>query len=281
MCGDSQNAIVGLKDGTVVCARYRKNSFVVYAEVLAFYLSRLLKMDCLPEVVLVWSTSTSRLWREVDTSVVSWDNNETVSLMRQIKSATFAPHAPRIIREAYLKGQLITSDTILNSNLTNPRDIADVIQWGTMIVFDSLVGHYDRFRKWEEINQYSSTGKVHNCLKSYKGKLWLIDHEKTFFYRSNKRGIDSTFRHVMHFHDKMLKTMCVFQSSLVEAVLKLATSHSPFQTLWNYTRHYEPLLDSIQRNNKFALIATLFNRRLGHIVQWIKRCNELHTGGTL
>lgn len=278
MCGDRQNAIVGLENGSVVCARYRHEPYFVYAEILAFYLSRLLKTDNIPEVVLAKTDSSSELWRNVDTSLVSWESNQTVSMTRQLENVRSSPTAPTIIRDAYLRKETITDDTIKRSNLSIPSDIVEVIQWGTVIVFDYLINHYDRLSEWLKDNKNSLNWLLHNSLLSNDGKLWLVDNEKCFFYPSKRKH--PTYASMEQFNEKLLKTLCVFQSSFVKEMQALATSHSPFETLWKFASSYEPLLDTMERDSRYFMFVKRFNERLRQILRWVHSCKELQTGDT-
>jgi hypothetical protein len=53
---------------------------------------------------------------------------------------------PSVIKDAVTSGKPVNSDVIYNTN--TPRSntsIPDLIQWGTMIIFDNLIEHYDRY----------------------------------------------------------------------------------------------------------------------------------------
>jgi hypothetical protein len=53
---------------------------------------------------------------------------------------------PATIREAYFRQETITSN-LINSSWTlqnNPGMLSELIQWGTILIFDDLIGHFDR-----------------------------------------------------------------------------------------------------------------------------------------
>jgi hypothetical protein len=116
---------------------------------------------------------------------------------------------------------------------------------------------------------------IRNLRKSSQdGKLWLIDNESGLFdayellepYHRNSRFTT--------FHNKMLRTMCVFQSSLVKA-LKLLSSHaSPHKRLLNFSRSFEPLIDFLPKDNLYSQFAEMFDKRLAFVIEWIKRCEN-------
>ena len=73
----------------------------------------------------------------------------------------------------------------------------------------------------------------------------------------------------------MLKTMCIFQSSVVFKLRKLSKYPSAFQHLWDYASFYEPLLKNFEKNEQFIVLSKLFNSRLDDIILWIDHCKSL------
>ena len=73
----------------------------------------------------------------------------------------------------------------------------------------------------------------------------------------------------------MLKTMCIFQSSVVFKLRKLSKYPSAFQHLWDYASFYEPLLKHFEKDKRFILLSKLFNSRLDDIILWIDHCKSL------
>jgi hypothetical protein len=54
---------------------------------------------------------------------------------------------PPVITNAYKTGNPVTNNIITQYTkplLSKPHAVAELIQWGTIIVFDNLIGHYDR-----------------------------------------------------------------------------------------------------------------------------------------
>ena len=56
---------------------------------------------------------------------------------------------PQAIQDAYKLGTPIKSENIgyYPHIISEPTAIAEVIQWGTLIIFDNLIGHYDRYMR--------------------------------------------------------------------------------------------------------------------------------------
>lgn len=271
-CGDSKNAVALLPDKTGMCVRYSQKQLQIYAEVLAFYLSRMLNMDNVPEVLLASSNSSSPRWKEVNVTRFRWGDNVILSLIRKIPGKTTKIRMPEILRQAYLNGQTVTSSVIRALNTSNMTEIADLIQWGTLIVYDSLTGPYDRLYLVKS-GRPEFTGTLNNAFKSSIGKIWLFDHEKTLIYYNKNRGPVYNFTSSVKFHDIVLKTLCVFQSTFVDGLRVLSKQPSPFITLWNYSLSQEPLLDTMTKDHNFKVCEKWFNKRLTHILQWIEQCN--------
>ncbi|XP_053402934.1 four-jointed box protein 1-like [Mercenaria mercenaria] len=85
VCGRQLNALIKLKDGTSMCAKYR-GKYKAYGEVLTFYLSRLLNMNNVPLVFLVKTNATSVFWKQVNISSLSWEEDQIVTLIEWISN---------------------------------------------------------------------------------------------------------------------------------------------------------------------------------------------------
>lgn len=290
-CGRPQNGYAILQDGTRMCVRYRQpHSSYVYGEALSFYLSRLLQMDNVPAVVLAQTSSTSQQWRAVNISSLDWKENKTIAFIQwidNINSGTSSrAYIPPIILQAYRIGMPITSHVISKSLLfrRNPALIAEVVQWGTMIVFDYLTGNYDRIASMQdaedkEKNPTIMEEPIRNLRKSSQdGKLWLIDNESGLLDAYELLEPYLRKSQFSTFHRQMLETMCVFQSSLVSSVLKLSEHSSPHQRLLNFAGSFEPLIYNLPKEEHFKLFVEMFDQRLADVVNWIKYCQTLDAG---
>ena len=116
---------------------------------------------------------------------------------------------------------------------------------------------------------------LHNSIKSPNGKIWLIDNERGFFYGNEKESeIKHNFMVTLKLHDRMLKTMCIFQLSFVDKLRKLSKHPSAFQHLWNYTSFFEPLIKEF-KDRWLSILGKIFNTRLNDIILWIDHCKSL------
>ncbi|XP_071099818.1 four-jointed box protein 1-like [Haliotis cracherodii] len=285
-CGRPKNGFVVMEDGTTMCARYRHpHDTLVLGEVLSFYLSMLLGMDNVPAVLLSQVNDSSIHWRSQDTEALGWGNNQYVALIQWIdnmNSRRAHVQMPQTILEAYRAGDIVNSDTIAEKKLS-AEALSDIVQWGAMVIFDYLTGNYDRVASMQDAAEKEKSPKIiqddiRNLRKSTTtGKLWLIDNESglldayDLLYHSGSNGDN-----FLHFHKEMLQAMCIFQKSLVDALYQLHGSISPHEVLEHYARTYEPLIDAVQKDATYNLFKTMFSKRLGEVIQWIKFCKDSH-----
>ncbi|XP_060561251.1 four-jointed box protein 1-like [Ruditapes philippinarum] len=191
---------------------------------------------------------------------------------------------PPVITNAYKTGNPVTSNIITQYTkplLSKPHAVAELIQWGTIIVFDNLIGHYDRLVLYQSIGPLGNSRRslergLYNSLKSPNGKLWLIDNESAFFYQSKYQGPIYKYTQLLKFNDRMLQTVCIFQSSLVAELRRLSRQPSAFHYLFDFAGSYEPLLANVILDPRFELFAKIFNTRLGQILEWVEHCQTLY-----
>jgi hypothetical protein len=135
--------------------------------------------------------------------------------------------------------------------------------------------HYQLVGETETRLRRISTA-LYNCVMSPNGKIWFIDNEFSMF-TERKHKISKEYNiHLQTFNNIMLKTMCIFQSSLVNELRNLHKYPSAFHYLWYYASSFEPLLNNFHRHNDVQLntSAALFNQRLGDIIGWIYVCKS-------
>ncbi|XP_041365524.1 four-jointed box protein 1-like [Gigantopelta aegis] len=283
-CGRPKNGFVVMKDGIKLCARYRHPfNKLVLGEVLSFYLSLLLKMDNVPAVLLSQVNKTSSKWEGSDPGKLGWDENQYVALIQwidDIEHGNSRVQMPPLLFEIYKTGSSLDQN-ILTKHKLQPKDISNIIQWGSMIIFDYLTGNYDRVASMQDGAEEQNTQTViqddiRNLRKSTKtGKFWLIDNESGLLdaYELLYRSFDYGERFV-RFHKQMLQTMCIFQHPLVEALRNLHNSIKPHELLEQFARKYEPYYDKVPRDHTHSLFHTMFSKRLSDVISWIQHCES-------
>ncbi|XP_045191356.2 four-jointed box protein 1-like isoform X2 [Mercenaria mercenaria] len=283
VCGRQLNALITLKDGTTMCAKYR-GKYKAYGEVLTFYLSRLLHMNNVPLAFLVKTNATSVFWKQVNISSLSWEENQIVTLIEWISNSS-KTRLPPIIYDAFIKRQPITGRTISSSNIIDktPEGIAEIVQWGTVILLDFLTAHLDRyvrinFAEGRGHHPSFSSNYTKNLIHSKNGKIWLIDNESTFFlsYFLTKCAKYNCVARRLRFYEVVLKTVCVFQRSVVNALMRQLRNGSIYKSLLLLSKTFQPLQGGLTFDDKYSLIADVLNKRVAQVVKWIQYCQHKH-----
>ncbi|RUS89549.1 hypothetical protein EGW08_002667, partial [Elysia chlorotica] len=162
------------------------------------------------------------------------------------------------------------------------ESLVTLAQWGTMIIFDYLTGNYDRVASMQDGVERENDPtileqSIRNLRPSKRGaKLWLIDNESglldayTVLYLQH--SVNSKF---IQFHESMLRTMCVFQSSLVRRVERLYQHPAPHRALMRTATHRDALVRKVARDESFRLFREKFPQRLANVVRWIQDCREM------
>ncbi|KAK3585410.1 hypothetical protein CHS0354_020123 [Potamilus streckersoni] len=283
-CGRPKNGFVVLEDGTYMCARYRDpHNKLVFGEILSFYLSLLLGMDNVPPVVLSVVNSTSKYWRATNVHSLGWDDGKMVALIQWISdmdSASSLEKIPPVLLDAFVEKIPINGSTMLSHHVSGPVDVPDLIQWGTMIVFDYLTANYDRMASMQDAADSQNKpdilqDNIRNLRKTVTTrKLWLIDNESGLLDAYELLYNDPSGVRFIKFHDQMLHTMCIFQKRLVKSISKLYHSDKPHTVLENFAKFHEPLLNKIPKDSTYSLFITYFSQRLKDVYDWIKKCEN-------
>lgn len=131
----------------------------------------------------------------------------------------------------------------------------------------------------KENNPHIIEESIRNLHKSSSdGKLWLIDNESGLLDAYDLLNPHDNNQRFQTFHNKMLQTMCIFQSSLVKALKRLDKSPYPHQRLLNYAQSMEPLLENISSVKPYQLFIKMFDKRLKTVIRWINHCEQLQKG---
>lgn len=283
-CGRPKNGFVILQDGKPMCARYRDpHNKLVLGELLSYYLSRLLEMDNIPAVVLSRLNSTSH-WQAVKINSLDWEEGKFVALIQWIPDMdSMRSHVriPPLIYKSYTSGEPVTEKTIFNSTL-KVQEVSELLQWGSMIIFDFLTGNYDRFASMQDAAEKEKKPSIileniRNLRRSTKtSKLWLIDNESglldayDLLYKGGRSGA-----RFIKFHKDMLQTMCIFQKSIADAIKLLSQTPEPHVLLEKFARKHESLLDKVPKDYSYSLFRTHFSKRLNSVQEWITHCQTL------
>ena len=108
-------------------------------------------------------------------------------------------------------------------------------------------------------------------------KMWLIDNESGLLdsYELMYTGGASGLRFV-NFHQRMLKSNCIFRRSTVGQIQQLADSDDPAYVLMKHTEHYDSLYHKLPVNTKcFKIFRANFHNRLKEILDWVQSCKAI------
>ncbi|KAL4224500.1 hypothetical protein ACF0H5_015201 [Mactra antiquata] len=288
-CGRPMNGYAVLNDETRLCVRYRQpHTSFIYGEALSFYLSRLLQMDNVPTVLLAKTNSTSKLWRAVNISSLTWEEDKMVALIEWVHDINSGfrskTYIPPLLLQSYRSGEPVTERIIQESSHklnANTRYITDIVQWGTMIIFDYLTGNYDRVASMQDAENRENNPKImeesiRNLKKSASnGKLWLIDNECGLLDAYQLLEPYSPNTRFTTFHKQMLQTMCVFERPFVTALRKLNSQPSPHKRLEKFAVSFEPMLADLPNEKLYDKFSHLFDKRLAEVISWIQHCESL------
>jgi four-jointed box protein 1 len=287
LCGRPKNQFITLDDNSTACARYRHpQDNLVYGEILSFYLSRLLGLDNVPAVSLSRLDSQSVQWQGQNFSAADWKDGQIVAMIQWIDDLSHTRsrvRMPTLLLSAYESGHPLTYQTNQLYNATADQ-LTAIVQWTDMIVFDYVIGHYDRVASMQDgAEQESNPLIMHDSIRNLRrawptGKLWLLDNEcglldaYTLLYGQNA-GI--TGERFLRYHQRILQSLCIFRRQTVDRVRWLASKSRPDQILLHVVENADPLYRHFTNVSDFELFRRFFRIRLKDILMWVDHCSVL------
>lgn len=229
-CGRSTNRLATLSDGSKACVRYGINPEQIQGEVLSFYLSRLLGMPAVPPCIL--SKVGGPQWSLAELGGTGWASGSLVTITPWLANLT-SVLPPLALRAE--DGKLRPLQEELHSGQTG---MAELAQWGDLIVFDYLTANFDRLvsnlfsLQWDPRVMLRGTNNLH---RSPDGTLVLLD---------NEAGLAHGYR-VRHSWDKynqeLLATVCMFRRGVARKLEELLFRRSAAEELHALYLAGEPL----------------------------------------
>lgn len=285
-CGRPKNQYIVFKDNSTFCARYRHpHDKLIHGEILSFYLSRMLGLDSVPVVMLSQVNSTSPQWRGHNLTKTEWQQGTIIALIQWIHHLTYKESQvtiPTVILDAYESGYAF--------NWTHPAlrrmtagQLQVLLQWSDLILFDYITGNYDRVASmqdgaYEKGSSDIMREHIRNLRQNWQTrKMWLIDNESGLLdsYELMYNGGESGLRFI-NFHQRMLKSNCIFRRSTVGQIQQLADSDDPAYVLMKHTEHYDSLYHKLPVNSKcFKIFTAHFHIRLKEILDWAQSCKTI------
>lgn len=215
-CGRMQNRLVTFDDGKKSCCRYRHNNDQIQGEIFSFYLGRLLGISNLVPSALALVDTRETRWSAAasQVSLAQWSSERPVVLTQFVEDLR-----PALIPKHFqVKGQRrlhpIKDDL---DNLTM-SDIADLVQWSDLIIFDYLTANLDRVvnnmynERW---NPEMMRQPAHNLARTKDGLLLFLDNESGLLH--GYRLLEK----YENFHQSLLDGLCLFRESTAKAISHL------------------------------------------------------------
>ena len=266
-CGMMQNRHLVFDDSTRACARYRINADQIQGDIFSFYLSRLLGMRNVPPSVLATADGGRHQWSGVDRQLVAaqWNPTRAFVVTPWVKGLAPAFIPPNLRPE---NRTLHPTAAALRNKTRN--ELVDLMQWSDLIIFDYLTANVDRVvnnmfnHQW---NDHMMDRPAHNLHRSSpSGLLVFLDNESGLFH--SYRLLDK----YAHYHDSLLRSLCVFRRSVAERVRTLYREGDVGKRLVELFEEHEPLhrnITTIPLENMHIL-----HRRLGDIYRQIELCEQ-------
>ena len=270
-CGRMQNRQITFADGTLACARYRLNTDQMQGEVYSYYLAQILNVPNVPPTLLQLADTRTDKWASVDEDVVAaqWHPGKVVALTPWIDNLE-SVYIPPTLRPQEEK-QLYPDQNL--AELT-PNEIAELVQWSDLIVFDYLTANLDRVvnnmfnLQWNSAMMESPT---HNLEKNAEsGSLVFLDNESGLFHSYRLLGRYSSY------HDELLQSLCVFRKKTAAMIARLYKSRDIGTVLQTTFEKAEPLFRYLPRI-PMKNLQTL-QSRIDAVYQQITHCQEKFTG---
>ncbi|KAM9302262.1 four-jointed box protein 1 [Gastrophryne carolinensis] len=235
-CGRSTNRLATLSDGSKACVRYGINPEQIQGEVLSYYLSRLLGMPAVPPCIL--SKVGSPQWSQADLGGTGWALGSLVSITPWMANLT-SVLPPLALRAE--DGKLRPLQEELHSGQTG---MAELAQWGDLIVFDYLTANFDRLvsnlfsLQWDPRVMLRGTNNLH---RTPDGTLVWLDNEAGLAHGYRVRQSWDKY------NQELLATVCMFRRGVARKLGELHSSRSTAEELHALYLAGEPLAEELGR----------------------------------
>jgi len=271
-CGRMKNRLGLLSDGSRVCLRYRTNSEQIQGELYSYHLAKLLRIRNVLESKLLFINKSSGFWGRINITANSWDDRKLIIATKFVKY-TLPVHLPQVLLERNFKVDLNIS-LCGNGNENNMGLIMSLFQWSDMVIFDYLIGNFDRVVSNMFSLQWHSTSlmdPIDNLVQLNQGLWVFIDNEEGFSH--GYRLLDRFEK----FHFKLLKNMCIFRRETLQRLNFL--SNLSAQEL--HTHIWHSILESSNKSHildYFTKISehnlNILKGRIDVVLKFVNGCRE-------
>ena len=271
-CGRMKNRLGLLSDGSRVCLRYRTNSEQIQGELYSYHLAKLLKIRNVLESKLVFINESNDFWRRINITDNSWYDRKLIIATKFMKY-TSPVRLPQVLLERNFKVDLNIS-LCGNDNENDMGLILSLFQWSDMVIFDYLIGNFDRVVSNMFNLQWHSTSlmdPIDNLVQLEQG-LWLfVDNEEGFSH--GYRLLDRYEK----FHFKLLKNMCIFRRETLQRLnflSKLSAQELHRQIWYSISESYKKshILDFFTKISQHNI--NILKGRIDLVLSFFNGCRE-------
>lgn len=271
-CGRMGNRLGLLSDGSKICIRYRTNSEQIQGELFSYHLSKLLGIRNVLESKLLLINDTDEFWGHIDIKENSWNNMKVVTATKFIEDS-LPVHLPAAILGGNFKIGLNTSFCGLSQEITT-RTRMFLLQWSDMVIFDYLIGNFDRVvSNMFNLQWYSRSlqDPIENLMQLSNGILLFIDNEEGFSH-----GYRLLQRYEMY-QLKLIENMCIFRQETLESLLfldQLSTTELQRKLWHSILQSYKDskILDYMTRMSQHNI--SILKKRINLIKMFVLKCKE-------
>nr|XP_056707899.1 four-jointed box protein 1 [Euleptes europaea] len=242
-CGRGSNRLAVLSDGSRACVRYGINAEQVQGEALCYHLAELLGIQArLPPLALARVEARGGQWAAVREELrgAHWAEGAVVSLARWVDNLTdvVAPLPWRA--QAGRRPQPALAPAQLRG--LAPAQLAELVQWGDLILFDYLTGNFDRLAsnlfslQWDARVMQRATS---NLLRGPDGGLVFLD---------NEAGLGHGYRLLAvwdQYNEPLLRSVCLFREATAQRLRELHRRRNAAAELRRLYRAREPLAQAL------------------------------------
>ncbi|XP_048341252.1 four-jointed box protein 1 [Sphaerodactylus townsendi] len=241
-CGRGSNRLARLSDGSRACVRYGINPEQIQGEALSYHLAGLLGIqERLPPLALSLVETRGGQWAQVRDELRGshWAEGAVVSLARWVDNLTdvVAPDPWRA--EAGRRLQPLAAAELRG---LGEAQLAELVQWSDLIVFDYLTANFDRLvsnlfsLQWDPRVMQRATS---NLLRAPNGGLVFLD---------NEAGLGHGYRLLAmwdKYNEPLLRSLCLFREATAQRVRELHRQRNAASELRRLYRTREPLAEAL------------------------------------
>ncbi|XP_060118800.1 four-jointed box protein 1 [Heteronotia binoei] len=241
-CGRSSNRLARLSDGRRACVRYGINPEQIQGEALSYHLAELLGIqERLPPLALSLVETRGGQWAQVRDELRGshWAEGAVVSVAQWVDNLTEVVAPAPWRAEAGRRLQPLAAGELRG---LAPAQLAELVQWSDLILFDYLTANFDRLvsnlfsLQWDPRVMHRATS---NLLRAPNGGLVFLD---------NEAGLGHGYRLLAmwdKYNEPLLRSVCLFREATAQRLRELHRLRNAAAELRRLYRTREPLAETL------------------------------------